>query len=51
MPSGVSSFLLDCMDLDSEAEDTLPSIEVVRKADTYGMQFWYYRQDVSLLFN
>ncbi|KAI4904719.1 hypothetical protein NFI96_023995 [Prochilodus magdalenae] len=35
MPSGVSSFLLDCMDLDSEAEDTLPSIEVVRKADTY----------------
>ncbi|KAG9266205.1 hypothetical protein AMEX_G20726 [Astyanax mexicanus] len=33
MPSGVSSFLLDCMDLDSE--DTLPSIETFRKADTY----------------
>ncbi|XP_017560765.1 uncharacterized protein LOC108431854 isoform X1 [Pygocentrus nattereri] len=35
MPSGVSSFLLDCMDSDSEAEDTLPSIEMVRKADSY----------------
>ncbi|XP_072517797.1 uncharacterized protein [Salminus brasiliensis] len=35
MPSGVSSFLLDCMDLDTEAEDTLPSIEMFRKADTY----------------
>ncbi|KAL7853417.1 hypothetical protein AOLI_G00202610 [Acnodon oligacanthus] len=35
MPSGVSSFLLDCMDSDSEAEDTLPSIEIVRKADSY----------------
>ncbi|KAL6470489.1 hypothetical protein MHYP_G00216080 [Metynnis hypsauchen] len=35
MPSGVSSFLLDCMDSDSEAEDALPSIEIVRKADSY----------------
>ncbi|XP_066501261.1 uncharacterized protein [Hoplias malabaricus] len=35
MPSGVSSFLLDCMDLDTEAESSFPSIEMVRKADSY----------------
>ncbi|XP_062867874.1 uncharacterized protein LOC134330606 isoform X2 [Trichomycterus rosablanca] len=35
MPSGVSSFLLDCMDSDLEADVTLPSIETLRKADTY----------------
>ncbi|KAF4076923.1 hypothetical protein AMELA_G00202250 [Ameiurus melas] len=34
MPSGVSSFLLDCMDSDVEAGDTLPSIETFCKADT-----------------
>ncbi|XP_053504667.1 uncharacterized protein LOC128622301 [Ictalurus furcatus] len=34
MPSGVSSFLLDCMDSDLEAGDTLPSIETFCKADT-----------------
>lgn len=36
MPSGVSSFLLDCMDTDLEAGDPLPSIETFCKADTYG---------------
>ncbi|XP_036443865.1 uncharacterized protein LOC118819948 isoform X2 [Colossoma macropomum] len=35
MPSGVSSFLLDCMDSDSDTEETLPSIELVRKAGSY----------------
>lgn len=36
MPSGVSSFLLDCMASDLEAGDPLPSIETLCKADTYG---------------
>ncbi|XP_051732685.1 uncharacterized protein slc22a21 isoform X8 [Ctenopharyngodon idella] len=38
MPSGVSSFLLDCLDVDSPASDedsTLSSIEEFRKADNY----------------
>ncbi|XP_034167312.1 uncharacterized protein LOC113535751 isoform X1 [Pangasianodon hypophthalmus] len=35
MPSGVSSFLLDCMDSDLEAGEPLPSIETLCKADTY----------------
>ncbi|KAK3555883.1 hypothetical protein QTP86_029807 [Hemibagrus guttatus] len=35
MPSGVSSFLLDCMASDLEAGDPLPSIETLCKADTY----------------
>ncbi|KAK9955955.1 hypothetical protein ABG768_015793 [Culter alburnus] len=38
MPSGVSSFLLDCLDVDSPASDedsTLSSIEEFRRADNY----------------
>ncbi|XP_076836814.1 uncharacterized protein LOC143482355 [Brachyhypopomus gauderio] len=34
LPSGVSSFLMECLDLDSESEETLPSIETLRKAET-----------------
>lgn len=36
MPSGVSSFLLACMDTDLEAGDPPPSIETLCKGDTYG---------------
>ncbi|KAM9451007.1 uncharacterized protein Hap1MRO34_021409 [Clarias gariepinus] len=35
MPSGVSSFLLDCIDSDLEVSESLPSIETLCKADTY----------------
>ncbi|KAK7130549.1 hypothetical protein R3I94_015880 [Phoxinus phoxinus] len=36
LPSGVSSFLLECLDVDSPtSDDTLSSIEEFRKADNY----------------
>ncbi len=40
MPSGVSSFLLDCLDVDSPSsskDTTLSSIEEFRRADSYGI--------------
>ncbi|KAK2827462.1 hypothetical protein Q7C36_018388 [Tachysurus vachellii] len=48
MPSGVSSFLLDCMASDLETGDPLPSIETLCKADTYDEGTGLFSEDEML---
>ncbi|XP_047661638.1 uncharacterized protein LOC113638653 isoform X2 [Tachysurus fulvidraco] len=48
MPSGVSSFLLDCMASDLEASDPLSSIETLCKADSYDEGTGLFSEDEML---
>lgn len=51
MPSGVSSFLLDCLDVDSSASNvdlTISSIEEFRKADNYDEGITLHSEDRTI---